>query len=844
MNNTASGFFFSLTLGSATVCSLPSVGVITAAAAASTTGVPVVISPRNVVVSIAKVVNPLGTVTTITESPTDMDLDHFGYCGAGTDDDSLILENCDEALFRPVVAVYSSETDISAQDNDNDPPEQPAAIGQELIVPVIEKAEADSRLAARKLACKQAGNVNSIDFERLSLKTKVADAKAITTLNTPVAAIRMTLQESTKKKAEVPNDIIAMKSAKESKVATEKCNDNESTIITKPKAKREKTDDKPTKSERIEKKSSPPPVDIPSSKSAKKSTKKLAKLIPAETKRGNTPPQKFDENLLVGAEDIAAIDETEIVEEFVAVKPKSRKKSIQQPMPPPLNVEETVTVTIKQSSFADMMKASALENVDKNIVIPDLEFEKIVVVKADDEVEATIKIAPTKKSNKKQKKIMSQDVDESPLANTVDDSCKMDVKPIDDGEIKCQAIEKVKRGKFSKESLAIVEPENIQSDDITLSEIDDFVEALPPLELPEIFTEPADEFKKMLKEEIQASTDDCSRIQDSLFRDYLPTATYKSKKTHLTDTGETASSVPSSIVPPSASTRRILQKMNLDNVKIISEAEFSDNLTLKKLEEQSNPHEPMIINLNDIEPDAPHEVRLIEFDTPVCDTSAAPLLPGQSSNCGKCTKVIDRKQLPQLVQSQSSIQHDSQDSDYKSLEFDIEEPYLSLESAKKYCETSSSDDNTEDSSRRCNRERKGDQIDDDDKVVAKSNRIDDHNEEEDEELQPLISSTTSQQDTSQTAPLVDVTVSQTVSDEKPLLTVDDEQRQATDDETLPIVDCAADMPALMVSMMDQDNLPELDVQEQEQMLQPQQVQQQPQQQSNNNGKKKSKKKRR
>lgn len=88
-------------------------------------------------------VNPLGTVTTTVSHasaaiPDDEDdFDQFMFHG-----DAFIHENCDEALFRPVVAVFGSTGRIGARCDDAAEAalrqQAPADIGQSLVVPVTE----------------------------------------------------------------------------------------------------------------------------------------------------------------------------------------------------------------------------------------------------------------------------------------------------------------------------------------------------------------------------------------------------------------------------------------------------------------------------------------------------------------------------------------------------------------------------------------------------------------------------------------------------------------------------------------------------------------------------------
>lgn len=120
-------------------------------------------------VSIAKVVNPLGTVTTITESPRESILaaDEFAeeYSSG-----AYIHENCDESMFRPYVAVISGSIDSET----HTPQEKPEPIGQKLIVPVIDgsKLEQQNREKLRMAEMKRQQDENVAKFERMSLLNK------------------------------------------------------------------------------------------------------------------------------------------------------------------------------------------------------------------------------------------------------------------------------------------------------------------------------------------------------------------------------------------------------------------------------------------------------------------------------------------------------------------------------------------------------------------------------------------------------------------------------------------------------------------------------------------------
>lgn len=117
-------------------------------------------------VSIAKVVNPLGTVTTMTESPRESILaaDEFAeeYSSG-----AYIHENCDESMFRPYVAVISGTIDCES----STPQEKPESIGQKLIVPVIDSSQLEhqNRDKSRMIEMKRQQEENVAKFEKMSL---------------------------------------------------------------------------------------------------------------------------------------------------------------------------------------------------------------------------------------------------------------------------------------------------------------------------------------------------------------------------------------------------------------------------------------------------------------------------------------------------------------------------------------------------------------------------------------------------------------------------------------------------------------------------------------------------
>ena len=102
---------------------------------------PTNINLQTVVVSI---VNPQGTVTTVTNNPMQLD-ESFSS-------ENYILENCDETMFRPVVTVMSDPKQRLYDDAMNDEDvSQPIEMPSQLIVPVIDEKMLERKKKEREL---------------------------------------------------------------------------------------------------------------------------------------------------------------------------------------------------------------------------------------------------------------------------------------------------------------------------------------------------------------------------------------------------------------------------------------------------------------------------------------------------------------------------------------------------------------------------------------------------------------------------------------------------------------------------------------------------------------------
>lgn len=270
--------------------------------------------------SIAKVVNPLGTVTTIVESQNECSLDADEFAEEYSSG-AYIHENCDESMFRPYVAVISGSIDDGIGGSGADAKasmaqEKPEPIGQKLIVPVIDSAqleEQQNREKSRQLEMKRRrqddeakrrqDDENVAKFEQMSLlnrkqeKSK-ADSKSEEVARKKSPAIDekkssaknvMASKEAEKSLDEKVIEPIAMKSEKKGK--------NEAETVT---VKLKKKPNKAQVAKTIE-----PPPECDDTVTKKEKSPAIAEELPE--------PKYDDEPVVV---------------EFVAPKPmKSKKKS-------------------------------------------------------------------------------------------------------------------------------------------------------------------------------------------------------------------------------------------------------------------------------------------------------------------------------------------------------------------------------------------------------------------------------------------------------------------------------------------------------------------------------------
>lgn len=660
---------------------------------------------RTVIVSIAKVVNPLGTVTTLTQSVTsDSDLD-YGYAGDG---DEFIHENCDEALFRPVVAVFSSSGSIGKSDDDHECHDRPNDIGQELIVPVIEKKNVENRMKTVRenvvLDCRDDKIGGSIKKEK---PKKEVEEKA----NEPEKKER---KKSDVKQPKVESKSSGKKTDKTRKDSVSKTDDNETISSKSEKSNKQKPDCEGESSNTIE-----PEVVV--MKLPKKSQKRLTKA--EEPKREVTPTKSEETDVNVA-------------------KIKIRKTSAKQSEPPAdtvnrkeeLKASESETEQIKTQDNRVKFEQSNID-VPISVAIPD---EKV----KDEELPKPI---PQERANKKQKKFekggLSQwpKVDSQPICKDEGfafDSSNDDVKlqEDDENEIVATAEKRKKQKKVEKMSRDAVKPieewpkisssSGAKNDEVDVSVT---VTSSQNISKTGSVTDSSADYMEILNEELRSMNTDCSGIQESLFKDPVVTTTFTVKK---------------SVKKPSFTD--VMNASTPETSSSLKTADYDSNcLEADTFSDVFAPLKPFDIDFEQLtfKDTTDEPISLINFESPSQDDT----LPTKST----LTPTSDKNDKEKLIFALCSSLHceedefdndalpppppltapplEGQDSDYKSLELDIDETYLSFElpaplDTTKDVEANSSDD-SEDSSSQCKANK-----DDDAKYKAGM----------DEELQPLI----------------------------------------------------------------------------------------------------------
>lgn len=139
------------------------------------------------------IVNPQGTVTTVTNNPTQLE-ESFSS-------DNYIHENCDETMFRPVVTVISDPTQQRMQDEAEHSREvsQPVEMPSQLIVPVIDERMLEKKKKEREMD--QQERLRKLREAELA-KAKAAEEKRIEKARQEEEETKMKEMEKAQRKAE------------------------------------------------------------------------------------------------------------------------------------------------------------------------------------------------------------------------------------------------------------------------------------------------------------------------------------------------------------------------------------------------------------------------------------------------------------------------------------------------------------------------------------------------------------------------------------------------------------------------------------------------------------------
>lgn len=661
---------------------------------------------RTVIVSIAKVVNPLGTVTTLNQSVTsDNDLD-YGYAGDG--DEFMIHENCDEALFRPVVAVFGG----SIGRPDDECHDRPNDIGQELIVPVIEKKNLENRIKTLKANAV----VHAIDNkncgssrkdppkkELLDDKVKEPEKKERKKSDTKQPKIEVKAigkkSDKTRKESRTEEVVEAATATKSDKGIRAKAESEiEPSVSTEPEMVSlklpKKNQKKPAKTEEQTRETTPPKSDevfIPKAKSRKSNAKQTEPTTDAISRNEEVKPVKENEQIKPLEENKIKVEPSNI-EVSVSVATEEELKINDEEAAPPIPLERgnKKQKRLDKSGLCQWPKldGQSMENSSDGVVT--LASSEASECPKPQEDECDMSLATEKRcKNKKKIEKSSRDI----------------VKPNDEW------------AKLSVAKEAKLHNDDIDGEVTISSDIDQF----------ENGTDTATDYMEILNEELRSMNADCSNIQESLFKDPVVTTTFTIKKAvkkpSFTDVLNDGAAETSSSIKP----------IDYDITNMES---FSDVFA---------PLKPFDIDFDQLtfKDTSDEPISLINFESPSQDPDTI------TTKQRTLTPTMDRADKEKLIFALCGSLHCEdddddappppttapplEDSDYKSLELDIEETYLSFElpaplDTTKDVEANSSDD-SEDSSSQSKANR------DDDDVKYKAGM--------DEELQPLIGLTIS-----------------------------------------------------------------------------------------------------
>lgn len=684
-------------------------------------------TPRTLYVSVGKVVNPLGTVTTITESPQESIIAANEFSEEYSSG-AYIHENCDESMFRPYVAVISGTIDGESDQLTNMECERPEPIGQKLIVPVIDATQLiRNKEKARQDEYKRQQAENEEKFIQMSLLNK----KEITKIDTTEKEVSLKEKTGTEKMIDLGKK-------------TEKYSKKDSGVL-------KKVEDSP-KVETIEVK----PI-AADRKNLQKERESVEKIIVKEPKsKEREVVEKIIVKELKSKSNVETLDTKAADSEIAIAKLKKRTSKISAKFTEPIalpdepksivptkqgkkseNIEIEKTSESFGVSMAELMHPAFVKKSD---IDPNEEQQKKM-----DSVQLKSEISNRKRDvidERKPKPLAVNDVavPQKPLerSNLRDDDSK---ESSVEKEINLNVQEENSTGKRNnrrqKKKEKLEKVEKLLNDKVneiaTMSSVPaqaDATEEITEFTFNLKNSSKANESRKsshdfaILDVFENAKDSDCSKIQESLLKNPVVTATVSVRKGSIQDKDDFVDITDSKTTTKSnKKSKKNTKDIDLDSIVPISphqSAHTSDEteFTFTEAPEPTTDLDSLSFKSTTDDP-----ISLINFESPLQETSESVSLNDRTNDFDKLSDDIE-------------LCTDGQFSDCKPFQLVIDETETYLKSS----DTNSSDE-TEDSSQG--------------KSTKSEKTLDD-----DDELQPLIDSATSQSDTA-----VESTKSETLPDE-------------------------------------------------------------------------------
>lgn len=678
--------------------------------------------PRTLYVSVGKVVNPLGTVTTITESPQESIVAANEFSEEYSSG-AYIHENCDESMFRPYVAVISGTIDDgngSGGGND-DCVEMPEPIGQKLIVPVIDGTQL-IRQSEEKARLESSAVEKMMQIEQLP-PSYCAMPPPPQPYPEEQSKKKEEKRKSTKEKidvAQLVEEPEAVKTSNAPLVTEDAIRNTES----------KKNDDKPKKlSHDVDKK-----VIEASRRQAIGSINQLS----AKTAQPKSIENETDFVVSIPTESIAPkeIDSTELVKsiklaeakiadgDVVTVKSKKKASKISAKFSEPiLPIEELKSRknskdngNKKEQEKAKRVADDMVSEMVQSVVWPQTDSQPTTAP-----AEAPMESKPLKISARKtdvdtveEKRFDVEMVKPIPIERSTqreskskESSVEKDALPFEDSS-KTKKNRKQRRAeKAAAESLETAPAPMAMTncvEDIKDAETTEFTFNLKGKRLSTPLEEPINNLA-MIEEFEKAFDDDCSKIQDSLLKNPVVTATVSLRKNSLhekpdfVDAEEIKST--KSGAKKKKSSRDSMDVSDLALTIPIADDTFADVLEptpeLDSLSFKSTSEDPM---------------SLINFESPLQETSESVSLNDRTTDYDKLSDDVE-----------ICADSDAPFSDCAPFQLVIDETEMYLKTS----DSNSSDDN-------------------EDSTQSKHSKSEKTLGDDDEELQPLIDSATSQSD--------------------------------------------------------------------------------------------------